>query len=71
MNNDISNEKILEQLNWRYAVKSFDSTKKVSDEDWNTLEQSLILEPSSFGLQPYKFVVVTDKAKRAELTSVA
>ncbi len=71
MNKEISNEKILEQLNWRYAVKSFDSTKKVSDEDWNTLEQSLILAPSSFGLQPYKFVVVTDKAKRAELTSAA
>ncbi len=71
MNNEINNEKILEQLNWRYAVKSFDSTKKVSDGDWNTLEQSLILAPSSFGLQPYKFVVVTDKAKKAELTSAA
>ncbi len=71
MNKEISNEKILEQLNWRYAVKSFDPTKKVSDEDWNTLEQSLILAPSSFGLQPYKFIVITDEAKRAELTPAA
>jgi nitroreductase len=45
--------------------------KKISDEDWNTLEQSLILAPSSFGLQPYKFIVVTDKAKKAELTPAA
>jgi len=71
MNEEIKNEKILEQLNWRYAVKSFDSTKKVSDKDWNTLEQSLILAPSSFGLQPYKFIVVTDEAKKAELTPAA
>jgi nitroreductase len=71
MNKEIINEKILERLNWRYAVKSFDSTKKVSDEDWNTLEQSLILAPSSFGLQPYKFIVVTDEAKKAELTPAA
>ena len=71
MNKEISNEKILEQLNWRYAVKSFDSTKKISDEDWNTLEQSLILAPSSFGLQPYKFIVVTDEAKKVELTPAA
>ena len=71
MSKEISNEKILEQLNWRYAVKSFDSTKKISGEDWNTLEQSLILAPSSYGLQPYKFIVVTDEAKKAELTPAA
>lgn len=71
MNEEITGEKILVQLNWRYAVKSFDSTKKVSDEDWNTLEESLILAPSSYGLQPYKFIVVTDAAKKTELTPAA
>ncbi len=60
-NREPNREKILEQLNWRYAVKKFDSTKRVSNEDWNILEQSLILAPSSYGLQPYKFVVVTDE----------
>ncbi len=65
------NEKILEQLNWRYAVKKFDATKKVSDADWNTLEHSLILAPSSYGLQPYKFVVVRDENLKKELTPAA
>jgi nitroreductase len=65
------NGKILEQLNWRYAVKKFDATKKVSDADWNTLEQSLILAPTSYGLQPFKFVVITDDNLKKELTPAA
>jgi nitroreductase len=60
-------ETVLEQLNWRYAVKKFDSSKQVSDEDWQTLERTLILAPSSYGLQPYKFVVVTDEEMKEKL----
>ena len=72
MENNLQNrETILEQLNWRYAVKKFDSSKRVSDEDWNVLEQSLILAPSSYGLQPYKFIVVTDENLKRELTPAA
>jgi len=70
-NNLQNRETILEQLNWRYAVKKFDSSKRVSDEDWNVLEQSLILAPSSYGLQPYKFIVVTDENLKRELTPAA
>jgi nitroreductase len=70
-NKEPNREKISEQLNWRYAVKKFDSTKRVSNEDWNILEQSLILAPSSYGLQPYKFVVVTDENLKKELTPAA
>lgn len=71
MNEELNNEKILEQLNWRYAVKKFDATRKISDKDWHTLEQSLILAPSSYGLQPYKFIVVTDENLKRELTPAA
>lgn len=71
MNNSVSNETILKRLNWRYAVKKFDATKKISGEDWETLEQSLILAPSSYGLQPYKFIVVTDENLKKELTPAA
>lgn len=71
MSNELTNEKILEQLNWRYAVKKFDPTRKVSAEDWELLEKSLILAPSSYGLQPYKFVVVTDDNLKKELTPAA
>lgn len=67
----ISNEAIIEQLNWRYAVKKFDATRKISEKDWQTLEQSLILAPSSYGLQPYKFVVITDENLKKELTPAA
>jgi nitroreductase len=70
-NEKISNQTVLEQLNWRYAVKKFDASRKISDEDWNTLENSLILAPSSYGLQPYKFIVVTDENLKAELTPAA
>lgn len=69
--NVLSNETIIERLNWRYAVKKFDATRKVSDEDWNTLEHSLMLAPSSYGLQPFKFVIVTDQELKNKLTPAA
>jgi nitroreductase len=57
----------LRQLQWRYAVKKFDPNKKIPEEVWQVLEQSLVLAPSSFGLQPWLFVVVTDSAIREQL----
>lgn len=55
-------------LNWRYATKTFDSSKKISNEDWSVIEESLIQSPSSFGLQPWKFLVITNPEVRKELT---
>ena len=63
----VSNELILKQLRWRYAVKRFDPSKKIAHADWATLEETLVLTPSSFGLQPWKFVVVTDAAMKEKL----
>lgn len=57
----------LEALEWRYATKRFNPSKKIPADTWQQLQQSLILTPSSFGLQPWRFVVVTDPAKKAEL----
>jgi len=65
--NPVSNEQLLEALNWRYATKLFDETQKIPAEVWRTLERVLILTPTSYGLQPYKFIVMTDEEKRAEL----
>ena len=68
MNSDpISNDTLLAHLNWRYATKKFDPAKKIADADWAALEQALILTPTSYGLQPYKFLVLTDPALRAQL----
>ena len=58
---------LLTALNWRYATKVFDSSKKIPAETWAAIEESLVLTPSSFGLQPWKFLVVGNPATRAKL----
>ncbi|MBX7172900.1 MAG: NAD(P)H-dependent oxidoreductase [Pyrinomonadaceae bacterium] len=63
----MTNEELIQQLKWRDAVKRFDSTRKISQNDWQTLEEALILTPSSGGLQPWKFYVVTDEKLKREL----
>lgn len=60
-------EIVLSRLNWRYATKRFDPTKKIPSEIWTRLEDALVLSPSSYGLQPWKFFVVNDPAVRAKL----
>lgn len=61
----------LEQLRWRYAVKKFDATRTIATPLWQQLEEALILSPSSYGLQPWKFFVVTNPAVRAKLKEVS
>ena len=61
---------ILEKLNTRYATKLFDSSRKVSADDMAKLLEAIRLSASSFGLQPYKVLVVEDAAIRAELRKV-
>lgn len=63
----INSQQLLERLNWRYATKQFDPNRKISGADWATIEEALTLSPSSGGLQPWKFIVVTDPAIRAKL----
>ncbi|MEO6994422.1 MAG: NAD(P)H-dependent oxidoreductase [Lacunisphaera sp.] len=63
----LSPEQLVERLDWRYAVKQFDPQRKIDDATWQTLEEALRLSPSSGGLQPWKFVVVTDPAVREKL----
>jgi nitroreductase len=70
-NTNIQNAEILEKLHWRYATKSYDATKKIADSDWATLEQALILSPSSFGLQPYKYILVANPEMREKLKPAA
>lgn len=60
-------QQLLNALHWRYATKVFDPAKKIPADVWQALEQALVLTPTSYGLQPYRFLVVQDPAKRAEL----
>jgi nitroreductase len=64
----IDSNQLLGQLNWRYATKQFDPNRKISAADWATIEDALLLTPSSGGVQPWKFIVVTDPAMRAKLS---
>jgi nitroreductase len=60
-------EKLLHALRWRYATKQFDASKKIPADVWDALEESLVLTPSSFGLQPWKFLVIQDPEIRMKL----
>jgi len=63
----IANETLLAQLRWRYAVKKFEPSRKIDATTWATLEEALVLTPSSYGVQPWRFVVVTNPAVREQL----
>ncbi|MFN0069410.1 MAG: NAD(P)H-dependent oxidoreductase [Limisphaerales bacterium] len=58
---------LLAALRWRYATKAFDPVRVIPEELWDALEETLVLTPSSFGLQPWHFVVLTDRALRERL----
>jgi nitroreductase len=62
-----SSQGALHQLQWRYATKKFDSTRQIPHDVWHTLEQSLVLTPSSYGLQPWKFFVVRSQEMKDKL----
>ena len=63
----ITPKQLLQNLQWRYATKVFDRSKKISPELWETIEDCLVLTPSSLGLQPWKFIIITNDEVKAEL----
>ena len=58
---------ILEHRTWRYATKKFDATKKISEQDLEILLEATRLSASSYGLQPYHVLVITDPKIREQL----
>lgn len=66
-----TSETLLAALNFRYATKVFDASKKIDADTWSKIEQSLILTPSSFGLQPWKFFVITSADVREKLKAAS
>jgi len=68
---NIAKEDILNAFQYRHATKEFDGTKKVSEENINYILKTANLSPSSFGFEPWHFVVVQDKALRELLKPVA
>ena len=58
---------LITDLHWRYATKDFDPDKKVSSKDINELSEALRLSACSFGLQFWKFVLVTNQHLKEKL----
>lgn len=58
---------LIEDLNWRHAVKAYDSTKKVSQEDLHKILEAARLAPTSSGLQPFKIIVVENQELKEKM----
>lgn len=63
-------EQILTAFNFRHACKEFDPVRKISDEDFNVILEVGRLSPSSFGLEPWKFVIVQNVELREKISPV-
>ena len=62
---------LLENLNWRHAVKAYDKNKKVSQKDIDAIVEAARLAPSSSGLQPFKVIVVENQEIKEKLVQGA
>jgi nitroreductase/dihydropteridine reductase len=65
------NTEIINDLTWRYATKKFDASKKINQTDLETLLNVLRYTPSSYGMQPLKFLVITNPELRILLQNVS
>lgn len=68
---DKKKEEILKAHKFRFACKEFDKSKKVSEEDLNFILEIGRLSPSSFGFEPWKFLVIEDETLREKILPVA
>lgn len=68
----MQNSQVLsDALRFRYATKKFDSSRKISKEIIEKLEEALVLSASSYGLQPWKFLFINDSEVRKKLRPVS
>ena len=65
------NQEIIDVFNNRYACKKFDKNRKVSDEDFDTIIESARLSPSSFGLEPWKFLLLKNEKMKEDFREFA
>jgi len=57
-------KEILDAFMYRHACKEFDPTKKISSEDFDFVLETMRLSPSSFGLEPWKFLIIQNQEDR-------
>ncbi|MDT0686073.1 NAD(P)H-dependent oxidoreductase [Autumnicola psychrophila] len=61
----------IEDLKWRYATKKFDSKKKINSTDLDKILKSIQLSASSYGMQPYKILIIEDQEIKEKLKPAA
>lgn len=62
---------VIDNLKWRYATKKFDTSKKISPSDLETIKEAVQLSASSYGLQLYKVLIIEDAKLREKLKVVS
>lgn len=71
MNKEAKKQEILEAFQFRHATKEFDPGKKISEDDFAFILETGRLSPSSFGFEPWRFVVIQDPELREQLKPVS
>jgi nitroreductase len=67
----IKRQEILDAFNFRRAIKVFDPTKKISEDDFNVILEAARLSPSSCGYEPWKFLIVQNQEFREKLKEIS
>ncbi|MYM38856.1 nitroreductase family protein [Duganella qianjiadongensis] len=62
---------LIDKLNWRYATKKYDASKKVAADKVERILEAIRLAPTSSGLQPFEVLLVSNPEKRAQIQTVA
>lgn len=67
----IPNETIISAMNWRYAGKIFDTTKKLTEEQLHTVIEAGRLSPSAYGVESWQFLVINNIELRQKLRAAS
>lgn len=67
MDKETIRQQIIQTANRRYATKKFDPTKKIAEADWQTILEAGRLSPSSFGYEPWKFILINNQQIKADI----
>lgn len=67
----IDTSTLLDAFAFRHACKNFDPERRIPDDDFHAILECGRLSPSSFGFEPWRFVVVQDRALREKLRAVS
>ena len=67
MNTQDNTKTFLNNLEWRYAVKKFDTDKRVDANDLQKIKDAIRMTPTSYGLQPFRIIIVQDQELKNKL----